>query len=76
MDQAAEAPRVQVDSLVRGTVGNLDKVGEARVYYISPFGWVAGIDSDGHQTIIHDPEVIALPRPTRQRTDIPERLQR
>lgn len=75
----AEPVRVQIDSLVRGRVGSLDKVGEARVFSIDHlrYGWVAGIEpSTGRQTIIHDPEVVAPPRPVKQRTDIPERLTR
>ena len=73
---ATPPPKVQLDSLVRGRVGNLERVGEGRVYSIGHFDWVPVIDADGHQLILHDVEVIAPPRPMRQRTDIPERLTR
>lgn len=65
---------IQIDSLVRGRIGNLDKIGEARVFRVSSFDWVAGIDSEGRQTIIHEPEIVELPRPERLRQDIPEQL--
>lgn len=69
-------PKIQVDSLVRGKIGNLEKTGEGRVYSIGHFDWVPVIDADGNQLILHEAEVIAPPRPQKQRTDIPERLTR
>lgn len=69
--------KLQIDSLVRGKVGSLNTVREMRVYRISAYNWVAGIESDsGRQMIMHAPEVIGPPRPVRARTDIPERLTR
>jgi hypothetical protein len=61
---------------VRGRVGNLDRQAEGRVFSSSHYDWVAVIDAEGNQLVLHDVEVIAPPRPQRQRTDIPERLQR
>ena len=69
-------PDVPIDSLVRGRVGNLDRVAEGRVFSTSHYGWVAVIDPDGNQLVLHDAEVLEAPRPVRARTDIPERLQR
>lgn len=68
--------QLTVDTLVRGRVGNLDKVGEGRVYSIGHFDWVPVIDADGNQLILHDVEVIGPSRPEKQRTDVPERLKR
>lgn len=71
------AARVQIDSLVRGRVGSLERIDTARVYSIRNlrYGYIAGISTtDGKQTIIHDPVVIGPPRPLNQRTDIPARL--
>jgi len=66
---------MKIDSLVRGRVGSTERVAEARVYRVSAWGWVAGIDTEGRQVIIHDAEIIGDPRPMNQRKDIPERLQ-
>jgi hypothetical protein len=68
---------VQVDSLVEGFVGFTDKAARGRVYFVSPFGWVAAIAS-GEQVIMHEARYLVRegPRPLSQRRDIPERLQR
>jgi hypothetical protein len=65
---------MRIDSLVRGHVGSTERITTARVYRVSPWGWVGGIEEDGRQTIIYDPEEIEPPRPMNQRNDIPERL--
>lgn len=65
---------IQLDALVRGEIGFTARVGEARVYRVSNWGWVAGIDSEGRQVIISSPEVIGEPRPVKDRLDIPERF--
>lgn len=65
---------IPIDALVRGRVGATDRVTEARVYRPTTFGWVSGIDPEGRQVIIMDPEVIGEPRPEKDRRDIPERL--
>ena len=66
--------RIEIDALVRGHVGTTPRVTEARVYRLSPWGWVAGVDDQSRQVIIHDPEVVGPPRPEKDRRDIPERL--
>lgn len=67
--------KLHIDSLVRGKHGRTDNVGEMRVYAITKWGWVAGIESDtGKQSIMYEFEVIDKPRPVRDRTDIPARL--
>lgn len=68
--------RVQIDSLVRGRVGSTEKIDEMRVFRITSFGHVAGINGDGNQSIMNagNFEVIGEPRPQNQRRDIPERL--
>ena len=63
-----------IDSLVRGRVGNTDRIEDVRVYRVSSFGWVGGINGNGRQRILHDFEVIDGPRPVKARTDVPERL--
>ena len=69
--------RVQLDSLVRGKVGYTDNVREMRVYRTTSFGWVAGIETGtGAQSIMYEFDVIAPPRPVRERRDIPDRLTR
>ena len=66
--------KVEIDSLVRGYVGFTDRITQARVYRITPWGWVGGINTEGRQTIIRDPEIIGDPRPMNQRNDIPEKF--
>lgn len=74
----AKGVAVQVDSLVEGLVGNGRRKSKGRVYYISPFGWVALISEGGHQHIFYPDRFLVRgePRPTSQRKDIPEHLQR
>lgn len=74
---AGQLPAViPVDSLVRGKVGSTDRVLSMRVYLATVWGWVAGVDHQGRQWIMHPPNfrVIRKPRPEAQRTDIPEHL--
>jgi hypothetical protein len=65
---------IPIDALVRGEVGHTTRVETMRVFHRSPFGWVAGVTSEGRQRIMHAPEVIDRPRPEKQRTDVPDRL--
>lgn len=67
--------RVEVDSLVRGKIGRLDRTIEGRVFSVARSGSVGVIRSDnGRQGIIYEPEPIGPPRPMNQRTDIPVKL--
>ena len=65
-----------LDALVRGRVGLTERIDTMRVYRVSPWGWVAGVNADGRQEIMNGDsfEVVEGPRPVRLRTDIPERL--
>lgn len=65
---------VPIDTLVRGLKGKTEQVTEARVYRSFSSGWIAGIDGDGKQVIIYEPEVIGDPRPVYARRDIPARF--
>ena len=70
---------VRLDSLVRGPIGTTDKVRTMRVYGVSRYGWVAGVDVEsGRQYIMEEGrfEVIGDPRPLAARTDVPARLVR
>lgn len=64
-----------IDSLVRGKVGHSDHIEDVRVYRVTAFGWVGGINANGRQRIVYEYEVIEGPRPLQARTDIPGRLQ-
>lgn len=66
--------KLQIDSLVRGRIGATERIGEGRVYSIARTGYAFVIDAEGEQKVIYQPEVIAAPRPVRERTDIPARL--
>lgn len=66
--------RIRVDSLVRGRVGFTTRVETVRVTSSSPHGYVYGINAEGRQRVIHDPEVIGDPRPEKERRDIPAHL--
>ena len=71
---------VQIDSLIQGFHGTTQKSGFARVYSISQFGWVAGVEVDtGKQTIMYPGRFLVRggPRAVRAReaaNDVPERL--
>lgn len=67
---------VPLDALVRGRVGLTERIDTMRVYRVSPWGWVAGVNADGRQAIMNGDsfELVEGPRPVRLRTDIPERL--
>lgn len=65
---------VRVDALVRGPIGTTGHVEAVRVTSVSPFGWVAGVNSDGRQRVLYTFDVVDAPRPVAARTDIPERL--
>lgn len=67
---------VALDALVRGRVGLTERLDTMRVYSVSPWGWVAGINAEGRQRIMNAGafEVVDGPRPVKARTDIPERL--
>jgi hypothetical protein len=67
-------PAIPLDALVAGHVGSTEAETEIRVFRVSPWGWVAGIDAQGHQRIVHDPTVIGPPRPEKLRVDIPAHL--
>lgn len=70
--------KVQLDTLVRGTIGVTETVRTMRVYRVLGNGQVAGIDADdGRQHLMDDGnfEVIGEPRPVLQRRDIPKRFQ-
>lgn len=67
---------VPLDALVRGRIGTTEREDTVRVYRVSPWGWVAGLNAAGEQRIMNAGgfEVIEPPRPVKLRTDIPERL--
>ena len=65
---------IRIDSLVRGPVGSTDVVETMRVFFVSPFGWVVGVNAEQRQRIMHEPELVEGPRPEKQRTDIPMHL--
>lgn len=69
---------IEVDSLVEGFTGMTEKKSKGRVYFISPFGWVAYLDELGRQHISYEKRFLVRdkPRPLAKRTDIPERLKR
>lgn len=66
---------VRVDAQIRGPIGNTERVETMRVVFVSPFGWVAGINDNGRQRIMNgDFEILEAPRPVKARTDIPARF--
>ena len=70
---------VEIDSLVQGFRGYTQSPAFARVYVISQWGWIAGIEVDtGKQTVMYPGRFLVRdkPRPIGQRKDIPERLKR
>lgn len=69
---------VQIDSLVEGLVGTGRKKSKGRVYFVSPFGWVALVSEGGRQHVFYPGRFLVRgePRPPGQRKDIPEHLKR
>ena len=70
---------VEIDSLVQGFRGTTKQPAFARVYAISPFGWVAALEVDsGKQTVMYPGRFLVRdkPRPMSQRKDVPDRLRR
>jgi hypothetical protein len=67
---------IPVDALVRGRVGTTERTDTMRVYRVSPWGWVAGVNGDRRQRIMGAGtfEVVEGPRPEKERTDIPAHL--